>query len=400
MDYIPEKKIIEKYADVIINFALNSGKGIKKNEVVFLQVPECAKPLLIEMQKAVLRAGAHYITNYMPDETSRHFYEFAEEHQLNFFPEKHLRGRIDQADHMVFIEAETNKKELEGIDAKKIMMRQKSHRPYMEWRDEKEAAGKFTWTIALYGTEAMAEEAGISLEEYWNQIIKACYLEYDNPIEKWREAFVEIDRVKDKLNNMKIARLRVKSAKNDFIVGLGEGRKWLGGSGRNIPSFELFISPDKRITEGHVYFDQPLYRYGNLIKGVYMKFEKGKVIEIKAEKGEDVIKEMISVEGADMIGEFSLTDKRLSKIDRFMAETLYDENFGGKYGNTHMALGKAYKDSYPGDASKLTKEDWEKLGYNESAVHTDIISTEDRIVEAELSDGTKKIIYKDGMFVI
>ena len=83
---------------------------------------------------------------------------------------------------------------------------------------------------------------------------------------------------------------------------------------------------------------------------------------------------MIATENADKIGEFSLTDSRLSRITKFMAETLFDENVGGEQGNTHLALGSAYHDSYPGNVSEVTKEQWAEMGYNDSSVHTDIFA--------------------------
>lgn len=398
--YHPPKEILEKYADILVRFALNSGEGVKKGEVVSLEVPECAKPLLIELQKSVLRAGGHYITHFIPDEISRHFYENAEDHQLEFFPEKLLRGRVDEIDHHLVILAETNKKELEGISPEKIMRRQKAWKPYREWRDKKENEGKFTWTLALYGTPAAALEAGISEEEYWEQIIKACYLDEGDTIAKWKWFFTEIERIKSKLDSMDIERVHIKGDNVDLNVKIGKNRKWLGGSGRNIPSFELFISPDWRGTEGFVKCDMPLYRYGSIVKGIYLEFEQGKVVKSSAEQGENVLKEMIKSENADKIGEFSLTDKRFSKIDKFMAETLFDENFGGEYGNFHIALGSAYKDSYPGDASKVTKEQWESMGYNESVVHTDVVYTGNRVVTAYFSDGSSRVIYENGQFVI
>lgn len=400
-NYRPSQEILDKYANVLINFALNDCKGIKKGEVIFLQVPECAKPLLVSLRKAVLKAGAHPIIEYLPDEIAREFYELAEEHHLNFFPDKYFKGKVDQMDHLIFIIAEIDKHELVGIDPKKIMSRSKAFKPYFDWRNEKENAGKMTWTLALYATEAMAKEAGLSLEEYWEQIIKACYLDEKDPIAKWKEMTAEVERVKNKLDELRIQKLRIKSEGTDLIVGLGKNRKWMGGSGRNIPSFEVFISPDCRLTEGYITFDQPLYRYGNLIEGIYLEFKNGKVVKATASKGEDVLREMIaSDEGACMVGEYSLTDSRLSRIDKFMAETLFDENFGGKFGNTHIALGNAYQDSYPGDPSKVTKEQWKEMGYNDSSVHTDIISTEKREVTAELEDGRKIVIYKDGKFTI
>lgn len=400
MSYVPSAEILEKYARVLVRFALNSGKGIKKGDVVLLQVPECAKPMLIALQKEVLRAGGHYITHYLPDEVERHYYELAEEHHLDFFPSKLIRGRVDEMDHSIHIIAEVNKKELQGIDPKKIMRKSKASKPYMEWRDEKEGAGKFTWTLALYGTEAMAKEAGCTLEEYWKQIIKACYLDEDNPLETWQKNFDEIERVKNELDKLEIEKVRIISKETDLIVGLGKNRKWMGGSGRNIPSFELFISPDCRMTEGKIYFDQPLYRYGNLIDEVRLEFKKGKVVRASAGVGEEVLKEMIATENADMIGEFSLTDVRMSKINRFMAETLFDENFGGEFGNTHIALGNAYKDSFPGNVKEVTKEQWKEMGYNDSVVHTDIVSSQNREVIAYLKNGKEKIIYKNGKFLL
>ncbi len=400
MTYEPKKEILDKYADVLVNFALNSGEGIKKGEIVLLRVGEIAKPLLKSLRKCILNAGAHPIIHYFPDDFDREFYEHAQDHHIEFFPDKYIRGLVDQIDHVLTILAETNPKELEGIDPKKIMARSKSYKPYLDWRHEKEAQGKLTWTLALYGTEAQAKEAGLTLEEYWKQIINACFLDHENPVGKWKEVFVETERVKEKLNSMKIKTLHVKGENVDLQVGIGENRKWLGGSRRNIPSFELFISPDWRKTEGKIKFNQPLYRYGNLIKGIELEFKNGKVISSKASQNEHVLKEMIATENADKIGEFSLTDSRMSRITKFMAETLYDENVGGEHGNTHIALGNAYQDSYPGDQGKVTKEQWIEMGYNDSVVHTDIISTEPRTVTATLEDGSQVVIYKDGKFTI
>jgi aminopeptidase len=81
-----------------------------------------------------------------------------------------------------------------------------------------------------------------------------------------------------------------------------------------------------------------------------------------------------------------------------MADTLYDENVGGPFGNTHLALGNAYQDTYAGDPSTLTQEDWQRLGFNESAIHTDIVSTTDRTVTAILRDGSERVIYAAGQF--
>jgi aminopeptidase len=102
--------------------------------------------------------------------------------------------------------------------------------------------------------------------------------------------------------------------------------------------------------------------------------------------------------GADKVGEFSLTDKRFSKINRFMANTLYDENYGGNYGNCHLAVGASYADTYDGNPAELTTQKKKRLGFNDSALHWDLINTEPKTVTAHLHSGKRVIIYKDGKF--
>jgi aminopeptidase len=108
---------------------------------------------------------------------------------------------------------------------------------------------------------------------------------------------------------------------------------------------------------------------------------------------------MIAGEGAGRVGEFSLTDARISRIDHFMANTLYDENTGGQFGNTHIALGFALPSMcFAGDPAALSDEESERLGFNQAASHTDIVSTTDRTVTATLSDGSELVIYENGKF--
>jgi len=398
--YQPNAKILEKYADVLVNYALSSGKGVKQGEVVQCMVPDVAKPMLEPLQKAILKSGAHPIMRMLPTGLDKPFYEFANEEQLTFFPKKYLKARVDLIDHSIRILAEHDLHELKDTNPKKIVKAAESRKKVREWRNNKEYAGDFTWTIAIFGTEAMAKESGLTLKDYWKEIIKACFLDFNDPIGKWKNINKEQERVRKQLNSLQIDRLHVKGKKINLWIKLGKQRKWNGGSGRNIPSFEIFVSPDWRGTNGYIEFNQPLYRYGNLIEGVKLRFEKGIVVEAKAVRGEKLLKTIIKRPNADKIGEFSLTDSQATRITKFMANTLYDENVGGKYGNTHIALGMSYKDTYDGDPRKLNKSDWKSLGFNDSGEHCDIVSTQDRIVTAYIKDGSKKVIYRQGKFVI
>lgn len=398
--YVPDSLIVRKYADVLVKFALNGGEGAKPGQVVQLNVPDIAKPLYKEMLRAVLECGAFPKTNLIATETDKVFFDHASDEQLVFFPEAYKKAEADLIDHQVSIIADADPSELKEVDPARLFKAMDARRKFRDWLFHKEQMGKFTWTLALYGTEAMAKEAGMTIEEYWEQIIRACFLDAPDPIAEWKRVQKEQDRVKAALDALSADWLHVEGAKIDLHVQLGKNRRWLGGSCRNIPSFELFISPDWRGTEGTIYFNQPLYRYGNILRDITLTFKKGLVVKVEAKEGQAVLDAMLLRTNADKIGEYSLTDRRFSHITRFMANTLFDENIGGEFGNTHLALGRAYKDSYPGDMSKVTPKQWEDFGFNDSPEHTDIISTEDRVVTATLPGGSKKVIFKNGEFQV
>jgi aminopeptidase len=403
--YQPSRKILENYAQVLVNFALNDGKGIKRGDVVRVTANESAKPLYAELRKAIIRSGGHVVANYLPDDSveynfSRDFYDNANSNQLEYVARNMMAGMVKDIDHSITIISETHKRALEGVDSKKIMKFGASRKFIMDALRDKESAGKFTWTLALYGTPEMAAEVGMTHRAYWDQIIKACFLDAANPIAEWRKAFVMIQKYQNKLNKLDIESVHVVGPDVDLHLTIPSNRKWVGGSGRNIPSFEIFTSPDWRGTNGWIKFSEPLYRYGNLITDVYLEFRDGVVVNANASQGQDVLRAMIATEGADKVGEFSLTDKRLSRITKFMGETLYDENVGGKNGNTHIALGNSYHDCYKGDIAKTKPQAWKSMGFNESSVHTDIVSTTNRTVTATTKKGATVVIYKDGEFCI
>jgi len=397
-DYQPSQKILQNYAEVLINCALNSGKGIKRGEVVRIMVPDLAKPLARELQNTVLKAGGHPMLQLIPTQFDKDFFTLANDDQLTFFPQPYLKERVNLIDHQVFIIADPNPFELKDIDPQKFIKSRDAKKAYRDWLDDKESKNKFTWTIGLWGVPAKAEIVGLSLKEYWQQIIKACFLDKEDPIAEWKRIFEMQTSIKKSLNAMSIEWLDIKGPDIDLKVKIGADRIWNGGSGRNIPSFEFFTSPDWRGTEGWVKFNQPLYRYGNVISDIFLEFKDGLVVKAKAKTGNKFLQEMLKSPNADKIGEYSLTDKRMSRITHVMAETLFDENIGGPYGNTHLAVGRAYKDCYRGDPSGVSKKEWEKMGFNDSAEHTDIVSTTDRTVTATMTNGSKKVIYKKGKF--
>lgn len=401
-----DESLLKKYAQVMVHYALNNGQGIQKGDTVFLVGQEYTKDLYMAIAKEIYTAGGNLITNYTPNNVKdnslvRFLLQNGSDEQISFFAKPYWQGIVEATDHILFILSEPDIHYLEGMPASKISMMNSARTPYMKMREQKEQAGKLSWSLCLYGTQSMADEAGLSLEEYWEQIIEACYLREDDPVSKWKTVQKEIEDIKEKLDALEIETLHIKGNDVDLHIQIGANRKWLSGEGKNIPSFEVFTSPDWRGTNGTIRFNQPLYYSGKRISGITLTFENGMVVASSATENEDALREMIAQENADKVGEFSLTDKRHSRITKFMANTLFDENMGGAFGNTHIALGNAYKDTFPGNLAVVTEEQWAQMGYNSCPkVHTDIISTSDRKVTARLRNHTEKVIYQDGQFVL
>jgi aminopeptidase len=406
MSYEPSQEIVERYARVLVDFALGDGAGIKSGDTVRVVGAEETKPLFAEVCKAVWRSGGNVLRELTPTEDERFnlersFYELASDAQLDHFAAKYRRGLLDEIDHMIYIDGTDHPQAMKDVDPQKMMRRQAAFMPLIAWQQEKERAGLLHWTIGLWGTEAMAAEAGLTLEQFWEQIIRACFLDDADPIAQWRETTHAIQRYRDWLNTLPTERLHLEAEGTDLWLTLGEKRRWVGGSGRNIPSFELFTSPDWRGTNGHVSFSEPLYTHGTLVKGVRLEFKDGLVVSATAQENGELLEQLVGAPGGNRVGEFSLTDASLSRIDRFMANTLYDENMGGPFGNTHLAIGMSITDAYSGDPMSVTDEQWEQLGFNLAApVHEDIISTTDRTVTAVMRDGSERVIYSGGYFRI
>ncbi len=195
---VPSAALLERYADLLVGYALGGGAGVQRGETAWIVGSEDTKPLFIAACRAVWRAGGNVIHDYLPADDAQYslrrtFLEEADGQQLDFFPAAYVKGRIDDSDHMLYLHAERDLQVLRDADPEKLMRRQAAQVQDARWRNAKEEEGRFSWTIALYGTAAMAAEAGLSLDDYWAQIIKACYLEDPDPVARWRALGRQID---------------------------------------------------------------------------------------------------------------------------------------------------------------------------------------------------------------
>jgi len=391
---------LDRYADVLL-WGLTTSRTAKygKNDIVLIRWDLATVKLAQRLQAKILDMGMHPILRSgLTSDMERIFYDKANNKQLVFEAPgekafyEHLNGNL-------YLYAPESLTHLSAIDPRKIGKAAVARKPLRDILCKREEMGSFGWTLCMFPTPEPAKYAGLSMRQYTNQIVKACYLDQDDPVQAWKSIYEDATAVKQWMNSMEVKYYHIESKSIDLRIVPGKQRKWIGISGHNIPSFEIFISPDWRGTDGVYFANQPSFRSGNCVEGVRLEFKKGKAIKVEAKKGEDfAIKQLSMDKGARRVGEFSLTDKRFSKINRFMANTLFDENYGGRYGNCHIALGASYSDTYDGNPADLTEEMKKKMGLNDSALHWDLVNTERKTVTGHLTSGERVIVYDNGMF--
>ncbi|MFZ2799213.1 MAG: aminopeptidase [Syntrophorhabdus sp.] len=391
---------LEKYADVLLWGLKTARKSkFKKGDIILIQYENPALPLAEILFKKIVAIGMHPVQRMgLTFGMEKGFFEEADDKQLVFIPpgEKELYENVNGR---IFLRAPESLTHLKDIDPARIGTVLVSRKPLKDILDKREEQGFYSWTLCTFPTHELAWQAKTTIRHYAAQIIKACYLDKENPVQEWESILNNVHGIKKWLNSLKIKTLHIEAKNIDLTITPGEKRKWSGVSGHNIPSFEIFFSPDWRGTEGTYYANLPSFRSGNYVKGIRLTFQKGAVVKIEADEGEQfAIKQLAMDKGASRIGEFSLTDRRFSRIDRFMADTLFDENFGGRHGNSHIAVGSSYTESYTGNQADMTKQLKEKLGFNDSALHWDLVNTERKTVTAHLTSGKRLVIYEDGQF--
>lgn len=271
---------------------------------------------------------------------------------------------------------------------------------------EKQKNSEIAWCIAavpnIYWANDIFSDTDNPLEEFWKVLAKMCLLDTENPINEWDKLLKKRSNIIEKLNNLKIKKMHYKnSLGTNLTVELSDDAIWQSSSSGkwivNMPSYEIFTTPDYRKTEGIVYSSRPLIYNGKMINNFNFTFEKGKVVKFYAEEGQDILEEIIKGdELSAYLGEVALVNfnSPISNTNKVFKSTLFDEN-----ASCHLALGSGFIECIKGALGKSEKELLE-LGINNSKNHVDfMIGTEDLIIEAETKNGIIKIM-ENGDLVI
>jgi aminopeptidase len=265
---------------------------------------------------------------------------------------------------------------LTNTDPAKQALLSSANQPIMSRFMERAGKDEIRWTATMLPTQAYAQDAEMSLLEFEDFVFRACLLDRDDPVAAWREIERKQQKMVDLLNTKK--KLRVQAPNGTDLTMSIEGRRWINCYGeKNFPDGEVFTGPVEDSVEGTIVFDFPAVYMGRECEGVRLRFEKGRVVEATAEKGQDFLLKMLDQdEGARYVGEFAIGCNK--GITRFTKNLLFDEKIGG---TVHLAVGAGYPES----GSK-----------NKSGLHWDMV--------CDLRNGGRittdgEIIYENGKFI-
>ncbi|MDA3809078.1 MAG: aminopeptidase [Spirochaetaceae bacterium] len=257
------------------------------------------------------------------------------------------------------------------------------------------------WAKSVLGEEATEEDL-------WRILKPILRLDREDPIAAWDEHNRSLHKRCTEYNHLKFDRIRFQSEGTDLTVGLSERSRWSGGptslpSGRlfnpNIPSEEIFTTPDWRRTEGRVKITRPVKVLEKQVIGAEFIFEKGKVVNFRADEGAESLKEYLETDdGAAYLGEVALVqnDSPISNSGKIFNSILFDEN-----ASCHIALGAGYPTCFSGYQELDSSEKLKEAGCNDSLVHTDfMLGAPDTTLTAYTQDGRELVIMKEGNFVL
>lgn len=403
-----KKSTMQKYARLVAQKGVNVQKGQEVIVNASLDQPEFVKMVVEECY----RKGASKVMvewSYQPLTKLNYRYRSVKTLSTmeNWEVEK-LKNRVEKLPALIYIESD-DPDGLKGVDQSKVAKAQQARYPIIKpLRDQME--NKYQWCIVAVPGEAWAkkvfpgERVNKAVEKLWNAILYTARADGDNPVEAWNDHNADLKKRYDYLNSLGIKSLHYTASNGtDFTVGLIDDALFLGGSettlggveyNPNIPSEEVFTSPKRGEAEGIVYATRPLSYRGQLIDNFSIRFENGKAVEVHAEQGEELLKQMISMDdGASYLGECALVpyDSPIRNSEITFFNTLFDEN-----ACCHLALGAGFENCIK-DYEKYTLEECEKKGINDSMIHVDfMIGSEDLNIDAITKSGEIVPIFRKG----
>jgi len=402
--------------DAYARLTVRTGLNIQKGQQLLITAPLDAVPLVRRVTEHAYKAGASLVTTiYADDETTLSRYRHAPEEAFDDAPGWLFNGMAEafKGGAARLAIAGENPALLAGQDPLKLSRankaRSRAYRPALELI----TGFAINWCVIAAATPAWAKSVFPGLPEneamdsLWRAIFACTKADLPDPIAAWETHNADLRRRTDFLNERRYRALKYKGPGIDLMLGLAEDHFWKGGGGTalngvfcnaNIPTEEVFTAPHKDMVDGTVRSSKPLSYQGSLIDGIKVRFERGRIVDMSAEKGEDAFRNLISTdEGAARLGEVALVphSSPISKSGIIFNNTLFDENAA-----SHIAVGQSYTENIR-DGSKRSKEELAALGANASLVHVDwMIGSGELDVDGILPSGAVEPLMRKGEWAI
>jgi aminopeptidase len=405
----------EQKLDQLARVAIEVGLGLNSGQELVMTAPLEAVPLARRITEQAYRAGASLVTTlYTDDEATLMRYRFAPDAAFD-----RAAGWLYDGMGTAFKSGAArlaitggNPLLLSNEDPAKVgranQAVSKAYRPALELITRHE----INWTIVASATPAWAAamfpDAAPSdaREQLWEAIFATSRINVDDPVANWKAHDAELHRRAGFMNEKRYAALQYRGPGTDFRLGLADDHLWLGGgttagNGRycipNMPTEEIFTTPHKDRAEGTVTATKPLSYQGTMIDGIQVRFEKGRIVDARATRGQEVLQKLIDTDdGAGRLGEVALVphSSPIASSGLLFFNTLFDENAA-----SHIALGQAYT-SCLRDGDKLNKEELAARGANDSLIHVDwMIGSEKLDIDGITASGAAEPLMRDGEWV-
>ena len=402
------KTQLQKYAKLLAKVGLN----VKKGQTVFIAAGLDQPEFVTMCVEECYKAGASEVfvewSHQPAEKLSANYRSLESLSELKPWAKAKWEFKAQNYSCRLWIESE-DPDGMQGVDQEKMSKARRATYPAIK-PYRKALENRHQWCIAAVPGKAWAKKVfphlseSKAVEEMWKVILHTARADGRSPIAAWKAHNADLDARCAYLNNLGLQYLEYKSANGtDFKVELMEGSVFAGGNektlqGRvfnpNIPTEEVFTTPKAGSCEGIVYSSKPLSYMGELIDNFSLRFEGGKVVEVKAEKGEKLLKEMVSMdEGAGKLGECALIpyDSPINESGVLFYNTLFDEN-----ASCHFAVGQGFNECLKG-FEKMTDEECKACGINDSMIHVDfMIGTRDMSIVGITKDGKRVQIFENG----
>lgn len=361
---------VSKLAKVLVNYSLE----LKPGQQVMFRTSPLAEELNLAFYEQAVRAGAHIMPLPSIPGMEEIFYKHATDEQLSFVsPVRKLM--YETFDAMMVIEALHNSRALAGVDPARMARSRKANAPITKIYLDRSADGSLRWCLTVYPTNAMAQDADMSLGDYQDFVYNAGMLNEDDPVAFWKKEGENQKRLVEWLKGHD--RVVLKGSNVDVTLSIKDRTFETSDGKYNFPDGEIFTSPVEGSVDGWIRFRYPAIYAGQEVTDIELWFEKSRVVKEKAAKNQELLTSLLNTdEGARILGEWGIGTNY--GIQRFSKNMLFDEKIGG---TIHFAVGA----SFP-----------ETGGKNESGLHWDMLCD---MAESEIHvDG--ELFYKNGRPVI